>query len=82
MLCSFFQTAKVYLPLPSPRALGQTKPLYFIFNSDYGFVIVAGDDRAQQILAYGDRPLDMSRMPENMRFWLGTYKRQLEFPEG
>ena len=52
---------------------------YYIFNSDAGFVIVAGDDRAQEILASGDRPLDMARMPENMRFWLTTYKRQIEF---
>ena len=53
--------------------------VYYIFNADRSFVIVAGDDRAQQILAYGDRPLDVNRMPENMRFWLGTYKKQLEF---
>ena len=53
--------------------------VYYIFNSDRGFIIVAGDDRAQQILAYGDRPLDMKRMPENMKFWLGTYKTQIEY---
>ena len=53
--------------------------VYYIFNSDQGFVIVAGDDRARQILAYGDRPLDIARMPENMKNWLGTYKRQMEF---
>ncbi len=52
---------------------------YYIFNSDYGFVIVAGDDRAQEILAHGNRPLDMNRMPDNMRYWLSTYKRQIEF---
>ena len=53
--------------------------IYYIFNSDQGFVIVAGDDRARQILAYGDRPLDLTRMPENMKNWLSTYKRQMEF---
>ena len=53
--------------------------VYYIFNSDRGFIIVAGDDRAQQILAYGDRPLDMKRMPENMKFWLSTYKAQIEY---
>ena len=48
---------------------------YYVINTDRGFVIVSGDDRAQQILAYGDRPLDgMSNLPENMRFWLGHYK--------
>ena len=53
--------------------------VYYIFNSSAGFIIVAGDDRAQEILAYGDRPLDMKHMPENMKFWLGTYKTQIEY---
>ena len=55
------------------------QPVYYIFNTDHSFVIVAGDDRAQEILAHGDRPLDMDRMPDNMKFWLTTYKRQIEF---
>ena len=53
--------------------------VYYIFNSDRGFVIVSGDDRAHTILAHGDRPLDLKRMPDNMKFWLGTYKKQLEY---
>lgn len=62
-----------------PNSSRPEQAVYYIFNSSQGFVIVAGDDRAQQILAYGDRPLDIKRMPENMRFWLGTYKHQMEF---
>jgi len=54
-------------------------PVYYIFNTKQGFVIVSGEDRAQAILAHGDRPLDVARMPENMKYWLSTYKRQLEF---
>ena len=54
-------------------------PVYYIFNTDDGFVIVSGDDRAQEVLAHGDRPLDMNRMPVNMKNWLTTYKRQIEF---
>lgn len=53
--------------------------VYYLFNSDRGFVIVSGDDRAQTILAHGDRPLDLKRMPDNMKFWLSTYKKQLEY---
>lgn len=56
-----------------------TQVAYYIFNSNRGFIIVAGDDRAHQILAHGDRPLDMKRMPDNMKFWLKTYKKQIEF---
>ena len=55
-------------------------PVYYIFNSDNGFVIVAGDDRSREILAYGDRPIDdLSKMPDNMRFWLDYYKQQMEY---
>ena len=58
--------------------MGQT--VYYIFNTgEAGFVIVSGDDRAQAILAHGDHPLDMGNLPQNMKFWLSTYKRQLEF---
>ena len=56
-----------------------TQPVYYIFNSNKGFVIVAGDDRAQAILAYGDAPLaSMDQLPNNMSFWLGYYKAQVE----
>lgn len=61
---------------------GETRsatPAYYIFNADNSFVIVAGDDRAEEILAYGDGTLDMNTMPENMKFWLSYYARQIEF---
>ncbi len=43
-----------------------TQAAFYIFNTDCNFVIVAGDDRAEEILAIGDRPLDVDRMPDNM----------------
>ena len=53
---------------------------YYIVNTDAGFVIVAGDDRAHEILAYGEHPLDnMNTLPENMKFWLDSYKGQVEY---
>ena len=52
---------------------------YYIVNTDQGFVIVAGDDRAQEILGYGSGTIDMNTMPENMKVWLGYYKAQLEY---
>ena len=55
------------------------RAVYYVFNSRNGFVIVSGDDRAEQILGYGDYPLDMNNIPCNMRAWLGTYKEQLEY---
>lgn len=53
--------------------------VYYIFNTDKNFVIVAGDDRAEEVLAVGDRPLDVNRMPENMKALLSTYKRQIDY---
>ena len=56
------------------------KAAFYVVNTDRGFVVVAGDDRAQEILAYGDGSLkDMSSLPENMKFWLDTYKQQMEY---
>ena len=55
------------------------RAVYYVFNTDNGFVIVSGDDRAEQILGYGDYPIDMNTIPCNMRAWLGTYKEQLEY---
>ena len=55
------------------------RAVYYVFNTQNGFVIVSGDDRAEQILGYGDYPLDMNNIPNNMRAWLGTYKDQLEY---
>ena len=56
-----------------------SKTAYYVINTDMGFVVVAGDDRAQEILAYGDGNIDMNTLPENMRFWLGKYKSQVEY---
>ena len=56
-----------------------SQPVYYIFNADNAFVIVAGDDRAQEVLAYGEQALDMNTLPENMKFWLSYYKKQMEY---
>jgi len=54
---------------------------YYVFNDDAGgsFVIVAGDDRAVQILAHGDHALDMANIPPNLQWWLDQYKAQIEW---
>ena len=55
------------------------RAVYYIFNSQNGYVIVSGDDRAEEILGYGDRPLDINTIPCNMKAWLATYKEQIEY---
>ncbi len=53
---------------------------YYVFNIDGGgWVIIAGDDRAKQVLAYGDNgSIDMNGMPDNMKSYLNRYKSQIE----
>ena len=55
------------------------RAVYYIFNSQNGYVIVSGDDRAEEILGYGDHPLDINTIPCNMKAWLATYKVQIEY---
>lgn len=55
------------------------KAVYYIFNNDQHFVIVSGDDRAPQILGWGERPQDMNTMPDNMKSWLMLQKMQIEY---
>ena len=64
-----------------PLAAGEDQTAYYVFNSEGGdaFVIVAGDDRAVQILAYGDESLDMANLPPNLQWWLDQYKTQIEW---
>ena len=54
-------------------------PVYYIFNTETTFIIVSGDDRAEEVLAYGDRPLNLDRIPTNMQVWLDGYKRQIDW---
>ena len=54
-------------------------PVYYIFNTATTFVIVSGDDRAEEILAIGDKPLNLDRIPANMQSWLDNYKQQLDW---
>ena len=53
---------------------------YYIFNIDGGgWVIIAGDDRAKQVLAYGEEgSIDMNNMPVNMKGYMDRYKAQIE----
>ena len=67
----------VHQEINSSRA---NQAVYYVVNTDRGFAVVAGDDRAQEILAYSNHPLDdMNNLPENMKFWLNNYKQQIEY---
>ena len=85
-LASKFYAGKIMVPGATTATLIKTEmgentqtPVYYIFNTATSFVIVSGDDRAEDILAVGDKPLNVDRMPVNMQSWLDNYKQQLDW---
>lgn len=57
------------------------KPDFYVFNHDkHGFVIAGGDETAKPVLAYSDESLfNVDSLPDNFRYWLRTYQRQIEY---
>ncbi|MBR5171628.1 MAG: C10 family peptidase [Muribaculaceae bacterium] len=56
------------------------QPVYYIYNTSTTFIVVAGDDRAEEILMVGDRPLrDVNNMPPGLKDLLGQYKDQIMY---
>lgn len=53
---------------------------YYVFNvQGGGWVIIAGDDRAKQVLAYNtEGSLNMNNLPESTKSYLDKYKEQIE----
>ena len=54
----------------------------YVFNAsgNNGFVIVAADDKADEILGYCDQGnFDSNQIPENMKNWLGSYIDQIHY---
>ena len=54
---------------------------YYAFNvKGGGFVIIAGEDRAPQVLGYSDKgQLDFNRLPYGLQGLLCGYKQEIEF---
>ena len=53
---------------------------YYIVNTNKGYVIVAGDDRSREILAYGEGTLtDLNDLPEAVQYFLDIYQKQMEY---
>lgn len=53
---------------------------YYVFNKgdEQGFIIMGGDEAAQEILGYSDKgAFDYDKIPDNMRWWLSQYDLQI-----
>jgi hypothetical protein len=68
---------KLVLAQTSKAIINQ--PVYYVFNTSDSYVIVSGDDRAREVLAWGDSPLDVNNIPCNMQLWLEGYQEQIEY---
>ena len=70
-------------PMLLKAEMGDVKlhgPVYYIFNTATTFVVVAGDDRAEEILMVGDRPLsNVDNLPPGLQDMLGQYKDQIMY---
>jgi len=63
-------------------AQSQAGDCFYILNTgtDGGYTIVAADDRIPEVLGYSENgAFDPDRIPDNMKWWLNEYKRQIEF---
>lgn len=55
-------------------------PAFFVFDhNDSGFIILSADDRLPAMLAdVQGEAFDENRLPDNLRWWLNTYQREIE----
>ncbi|MBR5169117.1 MAG: leucine-rich repeat protein [Muribaculaceae bacterium] len=67
---------------PSPTVASRAD--YYVFNvsgssgSSESFVIVAGDDRVKDVLAWGEGNINMASLPDGLQWLLTQYKLQME----
>ena len=69
-------------PVLIKTEMGNSKinqPVYYIYNTSTTYLVVAGDDRAEEILMVGDEPVDLNRIPCGMQYLLDCYKEQISF---
>ena len=64
-----------------PSAVKAGAADYYVFNTydRSAFVIIAGDDRAHKLLGYGEGEFDAKRIPDNLRWLLDHYAKQIEY---
>lgn len=64
---------------PSSKVKGTN--VYYAFNiNGGGFIIVAGDDRASQVLGYSDKGrIDFNHLPDPLKDQLDSYKYDIEY---
>lgn len=69
------------LAYQEPSAVQADAVDYYVFNAADGsaFVIISGDDRAHEVLGYGEGQFDEKSIPDNLRWLLDHYAKQVEY---
>lgn len=64
-----------------PSSVDAQASAYYVFNIDGGgFIIIAGEDRATQVLGYSDKGrLDFNNLPVNLKEMLDSYRMEIEY---
>lgn len=77
----FFNTSlPVQAPAMKAKPRGKVAAPFYVYNNPEqpGWVIIAGDDRARTVLAWGDEYyFDENDVPECVQDWLSTYAVQI-----
>ena len=60
-------------------AVVEDKTDYYVFDLEGCFIIVSGDDRLSDVLAWGDGSFDASSLPCGMEWLLNHYKKQIDY---
>lgn len=81
MTRSMTNLSRVYVKLKTPSAMASVNdaPLY-VFNLDGGgYLVVSGDDRTADVLAFSEKGhINPDKMPSNMKAWLDGYVRKIQ----
>ena len=74
-------TPTIVYTAPSLRGENGSGPSFYVVNfNDEGFVIVAGDDRVQPILAFSNEGAFVAEnMPAHIRFFLDGYTEEIQY---
>ena len=70
---------RLELQRAEPSRINGAGAVYYIYTTSNSYVVVAGDDRAEHILAYGDYALDVKNMSPGLKDMLNQYRDAIEF---
>ena len=59
--------------------VNQEAPVFYIFNTSTTFVVVSADDRAEEVLVVGDKPLNLDRFPDGLKEMLSCYTEEIDW---